>query len=846
MTKLLDAIARWTIRSPWSAIACAVAPALALAALLPATPVDLTFVGVMNRDNEHVGRYFDVSDRYELGGLVLVLLEGDEALLDDAVERTIRAAQALPSVVAARRPLPVDWLREQAPWLVDRALFDRWARLAERPDDLANAAGFAASALALGSEALAARTPGARLVEIRMALGPLEEEVGDSAYFELEAAVERALDGTGVAAGFSGLPAVSAEDQEQTLGAIKRLTPISLALVLLLFRIVEKRPAGLLSVAAVLVLSIGAALGAVGLLTGKLTVMETFFGVTVFGLGIDFAVHLFVRQREELANGLAFEEALRRTVSGAGRGVVAGGVTTAGAFLVAASAPDPVALHLGLSGGLGLLFCLPLTLLILPSVWVLRERRRLAAGGEPRHLSRAGDAPAPVWAPGLPFLVRWATGRPVRCLAVCAGALAVALAGLPRLQVETRLERIMNRGIPALSVVDRIQEVLGTNGAPWILSARSLGESRDFARRLDGHPLFSETVGLGTILPDDLAERADVLERIFGDEAAHRSAAAPIPDGPLPGTLDSLRGATPPAAGVSPAPGVPDGPFPRTVDALRRAASAIAFAPGGPVAFAVEALRRAAAAGPPAVESVPAGLREKFIAPTGEFLVYAYPADSKADGALARRQRLAVQAIDPGATGLLAVVEGMMIGERPWIPWVAAAILGFVLLVLCVDFRRRASVLLALLPVLTAVPFTLGALCWAGIPFNVMSWLVLPLIFGLGIDDGIHVVHRIVAARRERSAAPERAIGPGGQDAVPAAPMPLDGGAEAIRLASLSVGRAIAMTTLTTTASFSVLLFTDHLGLETMAAVMLIGLPACLLASVTVLPAAAVLLLGRR
>lgn len=792
MTKLLDAVARWTIRSPWGAIACAVAPALGLAALLPATPVDLTFIGVMNRDNEHVGRYFEVSDRYELGGLLLVLLEGDEARLDDAVERTIRAAQALPSVVAARRPLPVDWLREQAPWLVDRALFDRWARLAERPDDLANAAGFAASALALGSEALAARTPGARLVEIRMALGPLEEEVGGSAYFELEAAVERALAGTGVAAGFSGLPAVSAEDQEQTLGAVKRLTPISLALVLLLFRIVEKRPGGLLSVAAVLVLSIGAALGAVGLLTGKLTVMETFFGVTVFGLGIDFAVHLFVRQREELANGLAFEKALRRTVSGAGRGVVAGGITTAGAFLVAASAPDPVALHLGLSGGLGLLFCLPLTLLILPSVWVLRERRRLAAGGEPRHRRERGDAPAPVRAPGLPFLVRWATGRPVRCLAVCAAALAVALAGLPRLQVETRLERIMNRGIPALAVVDRIQEVLGTNGAPWILSARSLEESRDFARRLDGHPLFSETVGLGTILPDDLAERAAILERIFGDEAVRPSA------------------------------------------------------PGGPVAFAVAALRRAAAAGPPDLDSLPSGLREKFIAPTGEFLVYVYPADSKADGALSRRQRLAVQAIDPGATGLLAVVEGMMIGERPWIPWVAAAILGFVLLVLCVDFRRRASVLLALLPVLTAVPFTLGALCWAGIPFNVMSWLVLPLIFGLGIDDGIHVVHRIVAARRERRAAPGRTIGPDGQDAVPAATIPLGDGAEAIRLASLSVGRAIAMTTLTTTASFSVLLFTDHLGLETMAAVMLIGLPACLLASVTVLPAAAVLLLGRR
>jgi len=578
LRRALDAVARWTIRSPWSAIGWAVVPALTLAMLLPATPVDLTFMGVMNRDNEHVGRYFEMSEGYELGGLLLVLLEGEEDLLDDAIERTIEAALGLPSVAAARRPLPLDWLEEQAPWLVERSLFDRWLGLAERPDDLANLAEFAASALAL--RGAVASVPGARLVEIKMATDPLAEEVGQSTFFELEAAVESALAGSGVTAGFSGLPALSAGDQEQTLGAIKRLTPISLVLVLLLFRIVEKRPGGMLSVAAVLILSIGAALGAVGLLTGKLTVMETFFGVTVFGLGIDFAVHLFVRQREELARGRPFEEALRRTVRGAGRGVVAGCITTAGAFLIAAAAPDPVALHLGLSGGLGLLFCLPLTLLILPSVWVLRERRsrrrsKPAAGA-------AGGRATPVRVPGLESLVGWATVRPVRCLAVSAVLLAVALAGLPRLQVETRLERIMNRGVPAIAMVDRIQEVLGTNGAPWILTAESLDQARDFARRLDGHPLFSETVSLGTILPADLAERAEALNRVFGPE--DRTAA------PVAGT-------------------------------------------GDPWALAVGALRRAATAGPPSLDSLPPGLREKFIAPTGEFLVYAYATDSKADGA---------------------------------------------------------------------------------------------------------------------------------------------------------------------------------------------------------------------
>ena len=49
------------------------------------------------------------------------------------------------------------------------------------------------------------------------------------------------------------------------------------------------------------------------------------------------------------------------------------------------------------------------------------------------------------------------------------------------------------------------------------LAAESLEEAREFAGRLDGHPLFSETVSLGTILPADLAERAAALHRVFGE-----------------------------------------------------------------------------------------------------------------------------------------------------------------------------------------------------------------------------------------------------------------------------------------------------------------------------------------
>jgi predicted RND superfamily exporter protein len=53
-----------------------------------------------------------------------------------------------------------------------------------------------------------------------------------------------------------------------------------------------------------------------------------------------------------------------------------------------------------------------------------------------------------------------------------------------------------------------------------------------------------------------------------------------------------------------------------------------------------------------------------------------------------------------------------------------------------------------------------------------------------------------------------------------------------------SVGRAIFLTSATTTLSFVGLFFCRHYGLESMAQFMSMGVPLCFVASITVLPAA--------
>jgi uncharacterized membrane protein YdfJ with MMPL/SSD domain len=231
----------------------------------------------------------------------------------------------------------------------------------------------------------------------------------------------------------------------------------------------------------------------------------------------------------------------------------------------------------------------------------------------------------------------------------------------------------------------------------------------------------------------------------------------------------------------------------------------------------VAALLRAAESGPPSARDLPAALQQRFAGEGGEVLVFAYARGNVLDGQTAREQRLAAQAIDPDATSLSALLEAVMVAERPWLPWIAAGIVSFVGLVVWLDFRRPRLALLALVPVLVGSFATLGVLGWAGVAFNPMTAVVVPLLVGLGVDEGIHVVHRIVEDRDRPYAA-----------------------------SAAAVGRAIVMTTTTTLASFAVLLFTDHPGLESMAWVMLVGMTLSLLASITTLPALAVALLGRR
>ena len=162
---------------------------------------------------------------------------------------------------------------------------------------------------------------------------------------------------------------------------------------------------------------------------------------------------------------------------------------------------------------------------------------------------------------------------------------------------------------------------------------------------------------------------------------------------------------------------------------------------------------------------------------------------------------------------MTVLYEALIGTDRPWLAPILMAAAAAIVFLVWLDFKRPRLVLLALLPVTASTIVTVGLLTAFGFSFNTITLVAVPILLGLGVDDGIHTVHRLLEPTTRQI---EDAVG--------------------------SVAPSILLTTATTCASVGLLLWTRHPGIESVATLLLVGLPMSLLMTVTLLPAAAAVL----
>ena len=114
--------------------------------------------------------------------------------------------------------------------------------------------------------------------------------------------------------------------------------------------------------------------------------------------------------------------------------------------------------------------------------------------------------------------------------------------------------------------------------------------------------------------------------------------------------------------------------------------------------------------------------------------------------------------------------------------------------------------ILSLLPVGIGTLWVTGFMGWTHLAFNPANIMMLPLVIGIGVTNGIHMLNRYA---EERS--------PG--------------------IFSKSTGKAVLVSGPNTIVGFGSLILGDHQGIQSLGWIMATGTAACMLAALTSLPA---------
>jgi len=545
---------------------------------------------------------------------------------------------------------------------------------------------------------------------------------------------------------------------------------------------------------------------------GELNVISMAFAILFIGLGVDFCIHLGMRYAELLREGLDGTAALGEATRSVGSSLVICAGTTAIGFFVFVPTSYRGVSELGMIAGGGMLIILFLTLTFFPAL--LSSWLRLDPG---RDLSSVV-----VWRRGLFHFLERHPG-PVRWAALGAGLAALLL--LPGARFDPNIVAMRD---PSTESVQTFDELLSAAGmaSPWYIDvlAPDLPSARELVKKLDELPVVETAITIENYVPEDQEEKLAILE----DVAFMLDPAAPVEgryeeppsvdeqvaalrdlhdflenpgidqtDNVLAGSMRALRG----QLDTFLARVESDGDAPRALATLEQVL--LASFPQQ-----IARLRRAVSPEPVTRDKLPPELVSRMVASDGEIRIQVFPRSTLQDDATLRAFTGSVAAVAPDATGI--AVNLIAFGDACQDAFKQALVSAIVVitLLLLVLWRSVRDTLLALAPLLLAAGCTVGAMVLTGIAFNFVNLIVIPLLFGIGVDSGIHLVHRAKS---------------------------LEWGSE--DLLGTSTARAVLFSALTTTVSFGSLALSSHRGMQSLGVLLIFGMTITVISNLVVLPA---------
>ena len=554
--------------------------------------------------------------------------------------------------------------------------------------------------------------------------------------------------------------------------------------------------------------------GFAALAVGAINLISIAFAVLYIGLGVDYAIHLCLRYREMMLQNYAKQDAIIGAMRTIGPSLMlCAGTTSIGFFAFIPTDYTGVS-ELGLIAGVSMFIGLTITLTLLPALLTIlpttprREIKPLFTLPQgfynfPLHHQRA---------------IRWS-------------ALLLALVALLLVsRVTFDVDPTNLRDPHSDSVVTFKKLLKQRESSPFTLSLLAENQQRISAitQRLTPLASVDKVVSLFDFIPqqqpiklamiDELAlllgfqiepfsalQQSDVETRMIAIKALILTLNRAIETAP-PGSAETMIQLSDQLYRlINQINNAPEAEKKRLLDQFE--SGLLETLP-----FTMNRLFDALEATPiDRINDLPASIIERWRSQDGLYKVQIIPAEDLNQVENLKAFVADVQALEPHATDLPVIyLESAKTAVAAFVQALVSALVAIILILLLV-LRSLRAMLSVLLPLLLAAVMTGAATVLFNIPFNFANIIALPLLLGLGVDSGIHMIQRLRESHDQVD-----------------------------NLLHNSTTRGIFFSALTTLLSFGSLAFIAHAGTASMGQLLTIGILFTLLATLIVLPALAV------
>ena len=672
-----------------------------------------------------------------------------------------------------------------------------------------------------------------------------------------------------VTIGLTGIPVLEADEMQRSQQDMMKASVISfvgVGLVLLIGFRGFRHP-----FLALAMLAVGLAwtLGYTTIAVGHLNILSVSFAAILIGLGIDFAIHYLARYIELRHQNEPFHRSLALTSQSVGTGIVTAAVTTAMAFFCATFTNFLGVAELGIIAGGGILLCGIATFTVLPALITLADRNK-----EPRQLPTPfqGNMLRKLTRerPGVVTFVALAA---IVAIGVQGFRLEDGKVE-SKVKYDSNLLNLQAKGLESVELQHRIFEESNGSLLYAVSIVDSLSEVRILKEEFLELPTVSRVEEMGSYLPTFPPEETNLLIQAMHARLSRLSDLPrefpqmdPLSIGrAMERLFETLSNRTEPSA-VAAAETLDtflnrltELELPQQMKILAGYQNAMLTS----LHRQLQSIESISNPDPVTPDDFLPGIHQRFVSKSGKWLLRVYPneqiweeepltafvedvrsVDPEATGTplqnfeAAKQIResyfdaavyalvvicliLLIDALDPGyllisfLSPLVVIAFAFSLQQRANTPinplqFICLYAALAVIVAFVIDHRNTRNALLTLLPPLAGGFLMFGILGMTGIHLNPANLIVLPLILGIGVDDGVHVIHDCRHSKGRYETSP-------------------------------STINAVTLTSLTSMIGFGSMMVAAHQGLVSLGTVLVIGVGSCLFVSLVTLPAILTLL----